>query len=147
MRERVELARRVADLAPALLVGSAAVELLAPGLLPRAPRDVDFLIPLASLSPVVTELDFAWRSWDEPLDLETTQLEGRFYVRGVHSNWPTLDLTYESPLRWPDAWSRRVTIDGVFVACPRDLAALYRHRARGADNKLAERLVSLSRRH
>lgn len=139
--ERLALVKRVSAAAPALLFGSVALELAHPTLLDHEPPDVDFLVAITSVAPIVAAIDHQWTSWEEPVDL--TKLAGRFYVRGRHPTRPTIDLTYESPVRWEDAWARRIEHDGIAIAAPRDLACVYEARARAGDEALARRLRRL----
>lgn len=136
--ERLALVRQVAAAAPALLFGSVALEIAYPSLLDHEPPDVDFLVPVASVAPIVAAVDHTWTSWEEPVDL--AKLAGRFYVRGRHASRPTIDLTYESPVRWDEAWARRIEHEGIAIAAAEDLACVYEARGRPGDEKLARLL-------
>lgn len=135
---RRRLARDVCRAAPALLFGSAALEILHPELLDHEPRDVDFFVPTSSLEAIVAAIPREWRSWDEPF--EGAHLAGRYYVRGTHPSEPTIDLTYEGPMEWEQAWARRREVDGIIVANVVDLQRVYRARGRTGDDALASRL-------
>ncbi len=141
-RAQSELARRIASTAPALLIGSFAVHQLAPELLRRVPRDVDFLVSVPSLIRIVENIPIEWTSWNEPLVLGETPLQGRFYIRGRHNDLH-VDLTYESRLDWSAAWSQRIERAGLTIASPRDLACLYEARNRQGDIELAAQLKAI----
>ncbi|MFT5355130.1 MAG: hypothetical protein ACI9KE_002346 [Polyangiales bacterium] len=65
MRDHLQVAKWVAQSAPALLVGSVALRLLHGET--RVPNDVDFVVPFSSLDPIASALmakGYAWQSWE-----------------------------------------------------------------------------------
>lgn len=145
MSDHRRVAGWVAECAPALLVGSVALRLLHGET--RIPNDVDFIAPLSSLDAIteaLTAQGYTWKNWDRavapPLALQ--ELAGRIYLRGKHATLPTVDLTYEPPLSWTDAWSRRQGHEGIQVASPQDLATIMRARGSASDLVWCAKLIS-----
>lgn len=132
----LQVARWVAQSAPALLVGSVALRLLHGET--REPNDVDFVVPVSSLDRITAALmakGYAWKSWERSVQppFAADALPGRIYLRGSHSNLPTLDLTYESPMTWTKAWERREEAASLCVASAEDLATIMRARGTPRD--------------
>ncbi|MFK8001273.1 MAG: hypothetical protein AB8H86_16885 [Polyangiales bacterium] len=144
MREHLQVARWVAQSAPALLVGSVALRLLHGET--RAPNDVDFVAPLTSLDGIAAALmtkGYTWKSWERSVEppFDVAALPGRIYLRGSHASLPTLDLTYESPMHWTDAWARRDEVQGLQLASAEDLATIMRARGTPRDLEWCAKLT------
>ena len=142
----LEVARWVAQTAPALLVGSVALRLAHGGT--QTPNDIDFFVAARSLSPIAAALaarGYGWTSWERevfpPFDEGAIEsLRGRIYLRGRHASLPIVDLTYEPPMPFEDAWARRDEVDGLQVASAQDLAQIMLARGNAQDLAWAERL-------
>ncbi len=142
----LRVAQWVSSAAPALLIGSVALQLGHPHRLRRAPSDVDFLAPLTSLDAIIRALEpegYRFVNWERAVSapLELATLEGRIYIRGIHPTLPQLDLVYESPVEWDSAWLRRVGVTGVQVAHDRDLAKVFAARGNAHDLELVRALA------
>lgn len=142
----LRVAQWVASAAPALLIGSVALQLRHPQKLHHAPSDVDFIVPPTSLDAIVRALEpegYGFVNWERavsaPLDLAA--MAGRIYIRGIHAALPQLDVVYESSVEWQRAWARSVTVTGVHVAHDRDLATVFAARGNARDLELVRALV------
>lgn len=63
-------------------------------------------------------------------------------MRGHHLTLPLLDLTYESPMVWADAWERHDEAQGICVASAEDLATIMKARGTARDLAWCAKLVS-----
>ena len=133
---------------PHLIIGSFCVELLAPGLLGRQPRDLDLLLPdergpLESFVAAMHELGYAITSWQEAvsLPLKMEKLRGRFYLRATR-NALIVDGTYECPwLPFAATRDRAQEVGPFIVACLADQKKLYRARDSEADRQMLRKLA------
>lgn len=131
---------------PFVVIGSAALALIAPALLERAPRDVDVLAPfdLAVLEGFIEALAARGTrvtSWEEPVELplDEAKLAGRYYLRARGPAGRVLDVTYEGPLPFAEATGQAVRVRGLEVACLPHLLHLAAARGSARDCALIAR--------
>lgn len=129
-----------------LVIGSFALERIAPELLDHAPRDLDLLLPdelalLDEAREALADLGYLVTSWEEPLTLplDRAQLSGRYYLR-ARREAVIVDLTYECPwLDYHAALRRAVSLPPWRLANLDDLLMLYAARGAPADQELLAR--------
>jgi hypothetical protein len=155
VREAFELLQGlVAARVPLVIIGSCALEVRAPGLLDRRPRDVDLLVPptrtaLTSFVAVVTALGGQTFSWGEPVvtpffpaegsEHDLGPFAGRWYLRASVRR-SLVDATYECPwLPFEQAWAGAAWRHGLPYVAPADQLILNQARDRLDDRALLSR--------
>ncbi len=130
---------------PTVLIGTAALALMAPQWLTRAPADCDVLVSEELLEPLVRGLSsFGYRvaSWGDPvvLPLDPGRLGGRFYLRALAAGRGVpIDATYEGPLSHAQALSRASRREGLWVAASADVLQLKALRGSPRDRAVLDR--------
>lgn len=122
-QQRQVLIRELADVVPFVVIGSAALGVYVPAVIPRQPSDVDLLVPgdltqLNQLCSALSRRGFSLWTWGErvQLPLKQVELKGRFYLRAICGE-VCLDLTYECPwVPFASAWQQRVLWRGIPLA-------------------------------